>query len=204
MTKNRALKRTVRERAAATGESYTAARRAVLSEEFDRQAARLAALGVPADALEPLRALAPAGGFVIVAPGRAEVAGLQWMLAPDELAAFAPITPVDVPDAPAYLIAGLDVGRDNRNVTPDDALPPILAAGRQPLTIDEGLAVAMHVDGAVQTNAGFSLAGSRCGDRRVPALWISKRKPKLGWCWAGNPHTWLGTASCAMRIAPLR
>ena len=26
-------------------------------------------------------------------------------------------------------------------------------------------------------------------------MWISERAPKLGWCWDGNPHTWLGTAS---------
>ena len=45
------------------------------------------------------------------------------------------------------------------------------------------------------------LAGSRCGDRRVPALWISEGAPKLGWCWAGNPHTWLGTASAGSRTA---
>jgi hypothetical protein len=40
------------------------------------------------------------------------------------------------------------------------------------------------------------------GDRRVPALWISGGAPKLGWCWAGNPHTWLGSASCATRLGP--
>jgi hypothetical protein len=34
----------------------------------------------------------------------------------------------------------------------------------------------------------------------VTAIWISKGAPKLGWCWAGNPHTWLGSASCAKRI----
>jgi hypothetical protein len=35
----------------------------------------------------------------------------------------------------------------------------------------------------------------------VPALWIADRAPKLGWCWDGNPHTWLGTASAAHRLA---
>ena len=35
----------------------------------------------------------------------------------------------------------------------------------------------------------------------VPAIWISNRAPKLGWCWAGNPHTWLGSASCSDRAA---
>ena len=41
------------------------------------------------------------------------------------------------------------------------------------------------------------MAGSRRGDQRVPAFWVSEGRPKLGWCWDRNPHTWLGTASCA-------
>ena len=57
-----------------------------------------------------------------------------------------------------------------------------------------------HHPEAVDRNDGFSLLASRCGDRRVGALWISKGRPKLGWCWAGNPHTWLGSASCAARV----
>ena len=36
---------------------------------------------------------------------------------------------------------------------------------------------------------------------RVPALWISERAPKLGWCWDGNPHTWLGLASAGRRVS---
>ncbi|HYN94662.1 MAG TPA: DUF5701 family protein [Pilimelia sp.] len=31
-------------------------------------------------------------------------------------------------------------------------------------------------------------------------MWISGRAPKLGWCWEGNPHTWLGVASTGARI----
>ena len=200
MTKNRALKQAARERAAATGENYTAARRAVVQAEFDRQVAVLTERGVPRAQLEPLRARAPKSDFAIVVRARVEIDGLQWMLRPDELDAFAPIDGVDVPASDAYLITGVDAGAGNRNVTPDDALAQIRAAGRQPLTIDEGLALLALDPDAVRTNAGFSLAGSRCGDRRVPALWVSKGRPKLGWCWAGNPHTWLGTASCAARI----
>lgn len=45
-----------------------------------------------------------------------------------------------------------------------------------------------------------AILGSRCGDKRVPALWVSGGHPRLGWCWAGNPHTWLGSASCAGRV----
>ena len=46
-------------------------------------------------------------------------------------------------------------------------------------------------------------------DARTPAIWISngtgrdgrerKGAPKVGWCWAGNRHTWLGFASAAAR-----
>ena len=41
-------------------------------------------------------------------------------------------------------------------------------------------------------------------DQRVPAFWISEGRPKLGWCWDRNPHTWLGTASCATRLPEAR
>lgn len=126
--------------------------------------------------------------------------GILSMLAPSELAAFAPIDAVELPAGSAYLIKDIDTGIASRNVTPDDALAAIERDGRSPLTVEEGIALITHVPEAVATNGGFSLAGSRCGDRRVPALWISQGAPKLGWCWAGNPHTWLGTASCAGRV----
>jgi hypothetical protein len=57
--------------------------------------------------------------------------------------------------------------------------------------------------GILVKNHCFMLSGSRRtalpGDRRVPALWISERAPKLGWCWDGNPHDWLGVASAGRR-----
>jgi hypothetical protein len=34
----------------------------------------------------------------------------------------------------------------------------------------------------------------------VPAVWISERRAKLGWCWDRNPHTWLGAASATGRV----
>ena len=117
----------------------------------------------------------------------------------DELARFAPIDGVEVPSG-EYRLADVDLGEATRNVTPDDALAIIERDGRSPLTIEEGIAVLLHDPEAVAPNAGFSLLGSRCGDRRVAALWVSKGAPKLGWCWAGNPHTWLGSASCAGRV----
>ena len=120
----------------------------------------------------------------------------------DDLERFAPIDEVELPPSPAYLLRAPDTGADTRNVTPDAALATIREAGRSPLTIDEGIALVTHEPEAVAKNAGFSLLASRCGDKRVTALWISENRPKLGWCWAGNPHTWLGSASCAERIGP--
>ena len=121
---------------------------------------------------------------------------------PDDLATFTPIESVELPGALVYLMIDVDTGSDSRNVTPDAALETIASRGRSPLTVEEGIALVTHYPEAVAKNAGFSLLGSRCGDRRVAALWISQDRPKLGWCWAGNPHTWLGSASCASRIGP--
>ena len=100
-----------------------------------------------------------------------------------------------MPAGPAYLLFDVDRGEEFRNLAPAAAMEDMTAQDRLPLTIDEGLAfVTLHPD-ALASNRCFSLVGSRCGDRRVPALWISQGAPKLGWCWFGNPHTWLGSAS---------
>ncbi|HEV8685983.1 MAG TPA: DUF5701 family protein [Gaiellaceae bacterium] len=119
---------------------------------------------------------------------------------PTEPSAFTPIEQLEVPEGPAYLAADIDTGKETLNVTPDDALPFITASRRSPLTIEEGIAVLTHHPGVLRSMNAFSLLGSRRGDRRVPALWTSKGSPRLGWCWAGNPHTWLGSASCALRL----
>ena len=118
----------------------------------------------------------------------------------DDLAEFAPIESVGLPDGDAYLIADVDTGAATRDVTPDAALGMLESEGRSPLTVDEGIALVTHHPEVVSRNAGFSLLGSRCGDRRVTAIWVSRGRPKLRWCWAGNPHTWLGSASCAARV----
>ena len=119
---------------------------------------------------------------------------------PTQPSAFSPIDEVALPRGDAYLAVDIDTGKETLGVRPDDALPLITAQGRSPLTIDEGIAVLTHHPGLFRTTNAFSLLGSRRGDRRVPALWMSKGRPRLGWCWAGNPHTWLGTASCATRL----
>jgi hypothetical protein len=73
--------------------------------------------------------------------------------------------------------------------------PGALAADRR-----GGLSVLVSASGVLRSRNAFSLLGSRTGDKRVPALWTSDRRPRLGWCYEGAPHTWLGSASCAGRI----
>jgi hypothetical protein len=119
----------------------------------------------------------------------------------DGLAGYHPLPDLEVPAAPAYLLLGIDRGEEFCGVRPADALPVIRGRGRTPLTIDEGIAVVTHAPHLLEKNKCFMLSGSRRDDRRVPALWISERAPKLGWCWDGNPHTWLGVASAAGRAA---
>jgi len=125
---------------------------------------------------------------------------------------FTPIDGVDVPDVDAYLLLDVHRGDEYLSWRPDDALPVITGRGRTPLTVHEGIALVTLVPEALEKNRCFMLLGSRCGDRRVPALWISggsardggsvrRGAAKLGWCWAGNLHTWLGHASAAARLA---
>lgn len=106
---------------------------------------------------------------------------------------------VDIPEAPVYWLYGIDRGDEFLNVAPRDALSVIAERGRTALTIDEGLSLATVAPHFVEKNHCFMLAGSRRGDKRVPAIWISQRAPKLGWCFEGVPHTWLGIASAAGR-----
>lgn len=118
------------------------------------------------------------------------------------LSEYVPLPELEVPDGPAYVVADVDRGDEFRGVRPRDAVPVIAGRGRTPLTIHEGIALAMHHPASLERNHCYMLAGSRRGDKRVPALWISARAPKLGWCWEGNLHTWLGIASAGSRWSP--
>ncbi|HUR74862.1 MAG TPA: DUF5701 family protein [Sporichthya sp.] len=127
-----------------------------------------------------------------------------------DLERFVPIDGLDVPATP-YLLVGVQRGEEYLNWSPDEALPAIQDRGRTPLTVAEGVALLIQRPDLLEPNKCFMLLGSRCGDRRVPALWISggsgkdgrerRGAAKLGWCWAGNRHTWLGHASAATRSA---
>ena len=195
--------------------------------EFDRQVDALAQTGLPerldlADGcfrawLEPLRDQLPAPGahpdripFVVVIPDLPVVEVLATVhmvggsgfttMEPDDLARFRPLPELEVPSTP-YLLLDVDPGPDTFNLPPVEALPRITAARRSPLTIAEGVSVLVSDPGVLRSRNCFSLLGSRCGDKRVPALWVSGRRPRLGWCYQGAPHTWLGTASAGARAA---
>ncbi|MGY1617890.1 DUF5701 family protein [Geodermatophilus sp. SYSU D00691] len=194
--------------------------------EFDRQVDALVTAGLPAWReladecfrawLEPLRDLLPtlpgSSGipFVVVVPDApvVDVLGTVRMVGgagfttmePGDLAGFRPLPELDVPATP-YLLLDVDPGPDTLGLPPTRATEEIAAAGRTPLTVAEGVAVLVSDHGVLRSRNCFSLAGSRTGDKRVPALWVSARRPRLGWCYQGAPHTWLGTASCAGRLA---
>ena len=157
---------------------------------------------VPASALAPLLECGGKPGFVVVDM-------------PD-VDDFSPIdTAVPPPDADVYLIRNLDRGDHMANWSPDEALPAITAGARTPLTLVEGIHWLLQQPAALERNHCFMTIGSRLRkpngalDARTPALWISngtgrdgaenRDAPKVGWCWAGNRHRWLGFASAASR-----
>lgn len=121
-------------------------------------------------------------------------------MAPEDLARFRPTLDLAIPRSGAYLITDVDTGSAFLGVSPDDAEPAILALNRTPLTLEEGLAlVTQHPQWLRERNC-IEMLGSRAGDKRVTGIWVSKGSPRLGWCWAGNPHTWLGMATAARRL----
>ncbi|MGY1633091.1 DUF5701 family protein [Geodermatophilus sp. SYSU D01186] len=168
------------------------------------------ALLVLSPQLAPVSALAPL----------LEVGGRRGFVVADmtDVDAFAPIEQVGLPGGPLYLVEQPDRGDAMANWSPDEALPAITGADRTPLTLGEGLHWVLQAPGVLDRNHCFMTIGSRRRrpdgrlDARTPALWISngtgrdgrerRHAPKVGWCWAGNRHTWLGFAS-ARRRAPV-
>nr|WP_246256631.1 DUF5701 family protein [Isoptericola halotolerans] len=130
--------------------------------------------------------------------------------------AFAP-TGVDEPTSDVYAVVGPDRGDDLANWSPAEASPEIAGRGRSPLTLAEGLHWVLQDPTALERNRCFMTIGSRLRkpdgsfDTRTPAVWISngtgrggierRGAAKVGWCWWGNRHTWLGFASAAARLA---
>lgn len=118
---------------------------------------------------------------------------------PGALERFVAIKETELPNQSAYVLFDIERGEEFCGAVPNDAMDTIAARGRTLLTIEEGIAMITHSPEILVKNKCFSLGGSRSGDRRVPAIWISQHAPKLGWCWERNPHTWLGMASAGDR-----
>jgi hypothetical protein len=128
---------------------------------------------------------------------------------------FRPIDTSAPPRSPLYLVNDINRGDDMTNWSPDEALLTITAAARTPLTLVEGIHWLLQQPEALARSHCFMTIGSRLQrpdgtlDPRTPALWISngtgrdggarRNAPKVGWCWPGNRHTWLGFASAARR-----
>lgn len=172
---------------------------------------------------------APAGredALLAVHPDRAPASALAPLLRRDgnqgfvvtdmsDVDLFAPLDTVALPDAPLYLLTGLDRGDRMANWSPNEALPALTAEARTPLLISEGIHWVMQQPSVLERSHCFMTIGSRLRkadgtlDARTPALWISngtgrdgrerRNAPKVGWCWAGNRHTWLGFASATGR-----
>lgn len=156
---------------------------------------------VPVSALAPLLEHSGKRGFVVV--DMPDVDGFSSIETASTLA------------EPVYLVSGLDRGDHMANWSPDEALPAIAAAGRTPLTLAEGVHWVLQQPAVLERGHCFMTIGSRLRktngslDTRTPALWISngtgrdgrenRNAPKVGWCWVGNRHTWLGFASAADR-----
>lgn len=154
---------------------------------------------VPASQLAPLIRHSDKPGFVVTD-----------MSDVDE---FEPV--VELPNSPVYLLEDVDRGDHYANWSPNEVDLDLTAVGRTPLTLTEGLTWLLQEPAALQRNHCFMTIGSRkrkpgdALDTRTPAIWISngtgrdgivnRNAPKVGWCWAGNRHTWLGFASASGR-----
>lgn len=169
----------------------------------------------------------PAGSVVVVHPGLVPPSQLALLLRRRDKTGFVVVDMADldeftaiegivVPERPLYLLLQIDRGDDLRNWSPQEAYLEFQQRGTSPLTISEGISWLLTAPEQLEPNHCFMTIASRkvkdakgTLDARTPALWISggtgrdgkesKDAPKVGWCWAGNRHTWLGFASVVRR-----
>ncbi|WP_030961129.1 DUF5701 family protein [Streptomyces sp. NRRL S-378] len=163
--------------------------------------------------------------LLAVHPGRVAASALAPLLQRDGKSGFVVVdmpdvddfapNDVDLPDAPLYLVTGIDRGDRMANWSPEEALPALTEEHRSPLLLTEGIHWVLQQPAALERNHCFMTIGSRLRkangvlDTRTPAIWISngsgrdgrerRNAPKVGWCWWGNRHTWLGFASATGR-----
>ncbi|WP_248491022.1 DUF5701 family protein [Tsukamurella sp. PLM1] len=182
--------------------------------------------GIGADVIRSYAAEHDASGLLAVHPDRLPGSAIAHLMRRGDKAGFivtdmpdvdefSPI--VDVPDAPLYVVSDPDRGDHLANWSPAEALPELTGVGRTPLLLTEGIGWVLQQPEALERNRCFMTIGSRLRkpdgafDSRTPAIWISngtgrdgkdrRDAPKVGWCWWGNRHTWLGFASGAARSA---
>lgn len=183
--------------------------------------------GIPADDIRAFAGTADPGHDVLLAvhPDRAPASALAPLLLRDGKPGFVVVdmpdvdlfvpTEVELPDAPLYFVAGPDRGDHMADWSPEEALPALTEQGRSPLVLTEGIHWVVQQPAVLERNLCFMTIGSRLRkangalDARTPAIWISngtgrdgkerRNAPKVGWCWWGNRHTWLGFASAAGR-----
>ncbi|GIF99562.1 DUF5701 family protein [Catellatospora citrea] len=182
--------------------------------------------GLTAEQVHAAAVTGATNALLVIHPGRVRPSSLAPLLERDgragfvvedmtDVDAFAPIDAAVPPPSALYLVHDVDRGDAMADWSPDEALPAITAASRTPLTLTEGIMWLLQQPDALERNRCFMTIGSRLRrangslDARTPALWISngtgrdgaarRHAPKVGWCWAGNRHTWLGFASAAAR-----
>ncbi|MFF4099220.1 DUF5701 family protein [Streptomyces sp. NPDC001903] len=182
--------------------------------------------GIPADELRAFASAGESGGLLAVHPDRVPASALAPLLRRDgkpgfvvtdmsDVDGFAPLDVIELPDAPLYVVTGLDRGDHMANWSPEEALPALTRQERTPLLLSEGVHWVLQQPAVLERNRCFMTIGSRLRkpngtlDARTPAIWISngtgrdgrerRDAPKVGWCWWGNRHTWLGFASAAGR-----
>ncbi|MFF1348106.1 DUF5701 family protein [Streptomyces sp. NPDC058322] len=184
--------------------------------------------GIPADEMRAFTEGAGGDrtdALLVVHPDRAPASALAPLLRRDgkpgfvvvdmpDVDRFAPVD-IELPEASLYLVTGIDRGDDKADWSPEEALPALTEEDRSPLLLTEGIQWVLQQPDALERNRCFMTIGSRLRkanggfDARTPAVWISngtgrdgrerRNAPKVGWCWWGNRHSWLGFASATGR-----
>lgn len=102
------------------------------------------------------------------------------------------------PEGPFYILIGPHIGTEYINREPDVARKLMEVDGREPLSLEEGLALAtQHPEWLTQN--GFNMLASRSADGRIPSIWISQNSPRLASVWPMSKHSWIGNAYCIAR-----
>ncbi|WP_446663654.1 DUF5701 family protein [Flexivirga sp. B27] len=184
--------------------------------------------GVTHEQLQTAAARTPDGSLLVLSPSVAPASRLAPLLWRDgkpgfvvvdmsDVDEFTPIEGCTPPEGAVYAVTGIDRGDELANWSPDEALPWLRDHRRTLLTLTEGICWLLQQPDVLERNHCFMTIGSRLRkpsgrlDARTPAIWISngtgrdgrerRNAPKVGWCWAGNRHTWLGFASATRRSA---